>query len=115
MRTLREVNPCDLLHPLDHTLCTAWGWLGGLAQEFPTAAQGTSFVPVGKEAVMPKTHEAAGYHMQQEAADKFVGVECHGLSPIALTTVPVGKADPPIPDIQDAVVRDATRGVERPT
>ena len=60
MRTLREVDPCDLVHPLDHTLGTAWGWLGGLAQEFPTAAQGTRFVPVGKEAVMPQTHEAAG-------------------------------------------------------
>ena len=60
MWTLREVDPCDLLHPLDHTLGTAWGWLGGLAQECPTAAQGTRFVPVGKEAVMPKTHEAAG-------------------------------------------------------
>ena len=60
VRTLREVDPRDLLHPLDHTLGTAWGWLGGLAQEFPTVAQGTSFVPVGEEAVMPETPEAAG-------------------------------------------------------
>ena len=44
--------------------------------------------------------------MQEEAADKFVGVERHGLGPIALTTVPVGKADPPIAYIEDAVVRD---------
>jgi len=59
VRTLREVDPRDLVHPLDHTLGTAWEGLGGLAQEFPTAAQGTRFVPVGKEAVVPKTHEAA--------------------------------------------------------
>jgi len=69
-------------------------------------------VAVGEEAVVPETHEAAGEHMQEEAANKFVGVERHGLRPIALTTVPVGKADPPIPDIQDAVVRDGhTMGI----
>ena len=57
---MREVDPRDLLHPLAHTLCTAWGWLRGLAKQFPTAAQGIRFVPVGEEAVMPETHEAAG-------------------------------------------------------
>jgi len=44
--------------------------------------------------------------MPEEAAEKCVGVERHGLRPIALTTIPVGKADPPIADSQDAVVRD---------
>src|SRR5713101_4009996 len=106
VRTLCKVDTGDLLHPLHHTWWVAWGGLGGLAQEFPTAAQRPCFVPVGEEAVVPETHEAAGEHMQEEAADKFVGVERHGLSPIALTTVPVGKADPPIADIKDAVVRD---------
>jgi len=38
----------------------AWEWLGGLAQQFSTATQGTRFVPVGEEAVMSETHEAAG-------------------------------------------------------
>jgi hypothetical protein len=60
MRTLREVDPGDLLHPLDHTLWMAWEWLGGLAEQCSTATQGTRFVPVGEEAVMPETHEAAG-------------------------------------------------------
>jgi len=106
VRTLCKVDTGDLLHPLHHTWWVAWGGSGGLAQEFPTAAQRPCFVPVGEEAVVPETHEAAGEHMQEEAADKCVGVERHGLSPIALTTVPVGKADPPIADIQDAVVRD---------
>ena len=90
----------------------AWGGSGGLAQEFPTAAQRPCFVPVGEEAVVPETHEAAGEHMQEETADKFVGVERHGLSPMALTTVPVGKADPPIPHIKEPVVRDGhTMGI----
>ena len=84
----------------------AWGWRGGLAQQFPTAAQGARLVPVGEEAIMPETHEAAGQHMQQEASDTCVGVERHGLDTIALTTVAVGKADPPVPHIEDPVVRD---------
>ena len=61
------------------------GGLGGLAQQFPTAAQSASCVSVGEEAVMPETHKAAGSHMPQEAADTFVGVERHGLDTLALT------------------------------
>jgi len=57
--TLREVEPRDLTHPLDHMLWAASGWLGGLAQQCPTAAQGPRLVPVGEEAIMPETHEAA--------------------------------------------------------
>ena len=106
VRTLREVDPRDLLHPLHHALWAAWRWIGGLAQQFPTAAQGTRLVPVGEEAIMPEAHEAAGQHMQQEASDKFVGVERHGLDTIALTTVAVGKADPPVTHVEDPVVRD---------
>ena len=60
VRTWREVETRGLLPPLSPTLWTAWGWLGGLAQQCPTAAQGTSLVPVGEEAVMPETQEAAG-------------------------------------------------------
>jgi hypothetical protein len=55
---------------------------------------------------MPEALEAAGQYMQQEAADTFVGVECHGLATIALTTVAVGKADPSISHVEEPVVRD---------
>src|SRR5262245_59740192 len=44
--------------------------------------------------------------MQQEAADKCVGVERHGLDTIALTTVAVGKADAAATYIEEPVVRD---------
>ena len=106
MRTWREVDPRDRLHPLDHTRWAAWRWCGGLAQQFPTAAQGPRLVPVGEEAIMPQTHEAAGQHMQEEAADTFVGVERHGLDAITLTTVAVGEANPAVPHIEEPVVRD---------
>jgi hypothetical protein len=54
---------------------------------------------------MPETHAAAGEHRHEEAADTCVGVERHGLSPMALTTVPVGQVAPPSADIKDAVGR----------
>jgi hypothetical protein len=106
VRTGREVDPRHLLHPLDHTLWAAWGWLGGLAEQVPTAAQGTSLVPVGETAIMPETHEAAGQHMEAEAADTCVGVERHRLDTIALATLPVGEAHPPVTHIEAPVVRD---------
>src|SRR5207245_306697 len=105
-RTLREVATRDRLHPRHHTLWAAWRGLGGLAQQFPTAAQGASLVPLGTEAIMPEALEAAGQHMQQEATDTFVDVERHGLATIALTTGAVGKADPSISHVEEPVVRE---------
>jgi hypothetical protein len=55
---------------------------------------------------MPETHEAAGEHMQQEAADTCVGVERHGLDTMILTTVTVGKADPPATPVEDPMGGD---------
>jgi len=103
---LGEVDTGALVHPLHHTWWMAWGWSGGLAQEFPTVAQRPCVVPVGEEAGVPETHEAAGEPMQEAAADTCVGVERHGLRPLALTTVPGGTADPPSAASQDAGVRD---------
>jgi hypothetical protein len=44
--------------------------------------------------------------MQQEAADKFVGVERHRLDTIALTPVTVGKTDPSVSHVEEPVVRN---------
>ena len=44
--------------------------------------------------------------MQQEAPDKFVSIERYGLHAIALTTVAVGEADPPVTHVEEPVVRD---------
>ena len=60
MRTLREIDTRDLLHPLHHTRWAAWGWIGGLTKQFPTAAQGARLVSIGEEAIMPEALEAAG-------------------------------------------------------
>jgi hypothetical protein len=106
VRTLCAVAPRDLLHPLPHTLWAAWGGMGGLAQQCPTAAQGASLVPGSEEARRPEAHEAAGEHMPEEAADTCVRVERHGLATMVLTTVAVGQTDPPLTHVEDPVVRD---------
>jgi hypothetical protein len=55
---------------------------------------------------MPNTHAAAREPMQQEAPDKFVGVESQGLDAMPLTTVAVGETDPPVTHVEAPVVRD---------
>jgi len=44
--------------------------------------------------------------MPEEAADTCVGVERYGLDTIALTTITVGKADPPVMPVEDPMVGD---------
>ena len=53
---------------------------------------------------MSETHEAAGQHMQEEAADKFVRVERYSLDTIVLTTITIGKADAPITHVEEPMV-----------
>ena len=115
MRTWREVDPRDLLHPLDRTLWAAWGWLGGLAQAVPD--NGARYAPCAgwREAIMSETPEAVGQHRPEEATDKFVGVKRHGLATIALTPIPGGEADAPVTHVEDPRLAMATRWVERPT
>jgi len=96
------------------TSCLPWtplvarrgGGLGGRAQACPPAAHGTRVVPVGKEAVMPKTPEAAGDHRPQAAAETCVGVARHGLAPMALTPGAVGQAAAAVTHGEEPGVRD---------
>jgi hypothetical protein len=69
----------------------------------PTAGQGLRLVPVGEEAIVPETHEAAGHRMQEEAADKCVRVARHRLDTMALTT-PGGKAAPPVTHVEEPMI-----------
>jgi hypothetical protein len=38
-------------------------------------------------------HKALGNHVEQEAADEFVGIEGHGLFSVVIFSVPVTKGD----------------------
>ena len=42
---------------------------------------------------MTHAHEAFGDHVEQEAADKFVGIEGHGLFSVLIFSVPVTEGD----------------------
>ena len=46
---------------------------------------------------MTHTHETFGDHVEQEAADEFVGIEGHGLFSVLIFSVPVPpEADQPL-------------------
>ena len=42
---------------------------------------------------MTHAHEAFGDHVEQEAADEFVGIEGHGLFSVLIFSVPVTEGD----------------------
>ena len=42
---------------------------------------------------MTNTDKALGNHVEQEAADKFVGIEGHGLFSVLIFSVPVTEGD----------------------
>ena len=42
---------------------------------------------------MTNPHKALGNHVEQEAADEFVGIEGHGLFLVVIFSVPVTEGD----------------------
>ena len=100
VRTVRAVDPRDLVPPLDHTPGTAWGWLGRRAQPCPTATQGPRLGPVGEEARVPQPQAAVGPDRPQAAPDTCVSIARHGRHAIAWTTVAVGAAAPPVTHVE---------------
>jgi hypothetical protein len=58
-----------------------------------TALCQKAFGSVGQKAEVTHAHEAFGDHVEQEAADKFGGLEGHGLFSVAVFSVPVTEGD----------------------
>jgi len=56
--TLGEVNAGSLPHPLYGARLRSGRWIGRLAQQVSTLAQGARLTPVGQKAHMPQTLEA---------------------------------------------------------
>jgi hypothetical protein len=52
-----------------------------------------AFRSVGQETEVTHTHEAFGDHVEQEAANEFVGIEGHGLFSVLIFSVPVTEGD----------------------
>jgi hypothetical protein len=61
--------------------------------------QGTGFTPVGEKAVVAEADKAGREDMEQEAAEKGMGVYGHLLQRISVPPVAIGEADLAIADI----------------
>ena len=58
-----------------------------------TALCEKAFGSVGQKAEVTHAHEAFGDHVEQEAADEFMGIEGHGLFSVLIFSVPVTEGD----------------------
>ena len=64
---------------------------------------------ISEKAEVTDTHEAIGQDVEQEAADKFLGIEGEGLLPIPVFAISIAQGDQAVLRVEDAVVgeRDA--------
>ncbi len=63
-------------------------------------------VPVAQQSVVADPLQAEGQNVQQEAADKLVRLESHGLLGVVVAVVLPAESDLSIIDIQEPIVRD---------
>ena len=66
---------------------------------------------VSQEAEVTDAHEAFWQDVEQEAADKFVGIKEDGLFSISIFSIPVAQGDLAVVDSENAVIGRATRWV----
>ena len=59
---------------------------------------------VGEKAEVTDAHEAVGQHMEEEAADKLLGVKGQRLFSIPVFSVPVGEGNFSVLDFEDTVI-----------
>jgi hypothetical protein len=59
LRTLREINAHDLLHPLGDGQCRPRRGWRDLAQEMTALREGAGFTPVGEEAIVAEADKAS--------------------------------------------------------
>jgi hypothetical protein len=104
--TAGDVDTGPLLHPLRHGFGLWNRGIGQVAQRLATPPQGLRFAAVGEKAAVADADEACGQRMQQKPLDKDVSGDLQGLESVALLPIAVGKADPSVMDIDNAVVRD---------
>ena len=60
--------------------------------------------PVGEKAEVTDAHKAVGQHMEEEAADKLLGVKGQRLFSIPVFSVPVGEGNFSVLDFEDTVI-----------
>ena len=106
LRTLGEVDPGPLPHPLHSARLRSGRWIGRLAEQVATLAQGACLTPVGQEAHMPQALEAVGHDMEQKTPDKLMGLQRHGLHAIALAPIAIREAHAAVAHLQEAMIGD---------
>jgi hypothetical protein len=81
-------------------------------EKFAALRQHLSFRAVGQQAEVTDAHEAFWQDVEQEAADKFVGIKEDGLFSIAIFSIPVAQDNLAVVDSKDAVIgKSHTMGV----
>ena len=102
--TGRQVDPRALVPPLPHALRAAGRGSGGRTSQVPTATQGPRLGAGGEKAILPQPPKTAGQSRPEAATEACVRLARPRLAPLALTPLPVGQADPPVPPVEAPMV-----------
>jgi len=104
--------------PLPRARLRSGRWLGRLAEQGSTLAQGACRTPVGQESHRPQTLDAVRHEMEQKTPDTLLGLQRHGVPAIPLAPRALRAAPAAVATLQEAMMghRDAmeraSQGVE---
>ena len=73
-------------------------------EQLATLSKGLFLGSVSQEAEVTDAHEAVGQEVEQEAADKFVGLKIRRLFPIAVFAISIAQNDLAVIDSEDTII-----------
>ena len=73
-------------------------------QQLTALSQGLFFRTVGEKAEVADAHKAVGQNVEQEAADKLLGVEGHRLFSVAVFSISIAQSNLAMIDIEDTII-----------
>ena len=76
-------------------------------EKFAALRQQVFFGAIGQKAKVTDAHEAVGEHVEQEAADEFVGIKDDGLFSISIFSISVAQGDLAVVDSENAVIGES--------
>ena len=76
------------------------------SEELPTDAEVVFSFSVGQQAEVTYPNKASGQDMEEEPADKFLGLEQHGLLAIMVRIISPEEGNLTVPDGEEAVIAD---------
>lgn len=98
---LRQRTASEFLEPLSIVLLEVTvGLVGWHSQQLAAPGQLSPSATIGEEAVVSDPLKALGENVHQEAANKLVGGEGHGLALVVVAIVLPGETHPPILDVE---------------